>query len=188
MPKKCPYCGTELPRNTMKYCPHCGAPLQETVQEDDPLEGRGLTVLLSIIIAFLVLLLCGLGVVFAKPEWFGRDTTPEPTADVTPAPDAAVTPTPSPDVTPTPEPTPTQAPQPEILGTFVPSISNLRRRSGPSTAAPVLSDQQYAVKGRSYDVYEISGPDSSGYTWYRIGDNAWVANSSDRSFGTYTPR
>lgn len=184
MASKCPNCGEQLPRDNMKYCPKCGNALPQPEITEEVIEEK-VSIILVLIIAILTILLLGLGIFYLRPDLFGRnDVIPdsEPSAEVTPTPDPAAQPTP----TPTPEVTPEPA-QPSVLGTFVPNISNLRRRSGHSTSASVL-EPQYAVKGQIYDVYEIYGPDAAGYTWYRIGENVWVANNSAGAYGTFTER
>ncbi|MBR3358389.1 MAG: zinc ribbon domain-containing protein [Solobacterium sp.] len=182
MASKCPKCGEQLPRDNMKYCPKCGEQLPQPEITEDVIEEK-VSIVLVLIIVLLLMLLVGLGVYYLKPDWFGgKDVVPggEPSAEVTPTPET--TPSPVPEVTPTPDPA-----QPSVIGTFVPNISNLRRRSGHSTSASVL-DPQWVVKGQMYDVYEVYGPDAAGYTWYRIGEDVWVANNSSSDYGSYTPR
>ncbi len=106
------------------------------------------------------------------------ETTPEPEPTVTPTQAPTPTPTPAPTPTPTPAPTPTPTPKAVVadtMGEAVVRIGNLNIRSGPSTKYGSLGTAQ---KGKTYPVFESKA--SGGYTWYRIGDNQWIADKDER--------
>lgn len=60
----------------------------------------------------------------------------------------------------------------EVIGTVTVKVDNLNIRITPSTAA---EKKGKAEKSKTYDVYEIY--ESEGYTWYRIGEESWVADN-----------
>ena len=90
-------------------------------------------------------------------------------------------PTPEPTVEPTPTPEPT--PEPEVenktLGK-VTVLTDLNVRPMPSTNGDPIDAVYY---GQEFDVYEIQ--ENGGYTWYRIGENRWIADNG--TFLRYTP-
>lgn len=64
------------------------------------------------------------------------------------------------------------------LGTITIKVDGLNMRSLPSTSGKRIGT---AENGKTYQVYEKNS--AEGYTWYRIGDNQWVAD--DGSWVTY---
>lgn len=90
-------------------------------------------------------------------------------------------PTPEPTVEPTPTPEPT--PEPEVenktLGK-VTVLTDLNVRPMPSTNGDPIDAVYY---GQEFDVYEIK--ETGEYTWYRIGENRWIADNG--TFLRYTP-
>lgn len=66
----------------------------------------------------------------------------------------------------------------DIIGKATVKVSKLRIRDKASTSGNKVG---YVKKGKTYDVYETKT--SGGYTWYRIGDDQWIAD--DGTWITY---
>lgn len=65
-----------------------------------------------------------------------------------------------------------------VIGEATVKVNKLRIRSKAATSSEKVG---YVKKGKSYDVYETKT--AGGYTWYRIGEDQWIAN--DGSWITY---
>lgn len=115
-----------------------------------------------LVVAALLIALLMLFNPFAKKE-------PEPE----PTPEPTVEPTPTPEATPEPEE------EDETLGT-VTVLTDLNVRPMPSTNGDPIDAVYY---GQEFEVYEIT--EAGGYTWYRIGENRWIADNG--TFLRYTP-
>ncbi len=79
-----------------------------------------------------------------------------------------------------PEPVAVNTPKPtEVtvapMGTVYIKVTNLNSRSAPSTSAEKLAKVK---SGMTYDFYETTY--AEGYTWYRIGENRWIADDSGK--------
>lgn len=84
--------------------------------------------------------------------------------------------------TPTPESTPTSTPSQQtsgVVGKITVNVDNLNIRASASTSS---DSKGHASKGNIYDVYETTT--AGGYTWYRIGEDQWIADNG--SWATYT--
>ena len=80
------------------------------------------------------------------------------------------------------EPMIAQGDEPTLpLGSAKVNVDNLNIRTSPSTSAEALSSP--AMRGVTETVYEIT--QAEGYTWYRIGDNQWIADNGE--WVTYSP-
>ncbi len=79
-----------------------------------------------------------------------------------------------------PEPVVVNTPEPAEVtlspaGTVYIKVTNLNSRSAPSTSAEKLAKVK---SGMTYDFYETAY--AEGYTWYRIGENRWIADDSGK--------
>ena len=113
--------------------------------------------------------------------------TPTPTAEVQPTPTAAPTAAPSntPDSSAAPQPSNNETPAPaeKAIGKVKVLVNKLTVRTGVTAADENLG---YAENGKTYEVYEMKN--SGSYTWYRIGQNKWIAdNGSWCAFTTNNP-
>jgi hypothetical protein len=68
------------------------------------------------------------------------------------------------------ETAPASAPE-DAIGSLKVLVDNLNSRKAPSTEAEKLSKPE---RGSEWNVYEIR--EAEGYTWYRIGEDRWVAD------------
>ncbi len=68
-----------------------------------------------------------------------------------------------------------------IVGTLKVNVSSLNIRRGAGTKNETNGT---ATSGETYEVFETK--DADGYTWYRIGENQWVAGNDD--WVTYTKK
>lgn len=95
---------------------------------------------------------------------------------------AVATPTPSAEVTPTPESLEATAdPDGNPIGEVVILEDIINVRTAPDTGAAVLGIVEVDT---THDVYEIQS--DAEYTWYRIGDEQWIADSN-QEWVKYTP-
>ena len=128
----------------------------------------------------------GIGVFFALDDSPEPAEEPGPGPIVEPAPHDEPAPPTEPvpptelpvpaDPTPSDEPMPPDEPEPppeedQPIGSITIMVNALRVRSSPSTSG---TERVKTTKGEVFRVYEISG--SEEYTWYRIGENAWIAD------------
>lgn len=67
-----------------------------------------------------------------------------------------------------------------VIGTATVNVSQLRIRKGPGT---FYSANGFVEDGKTYNVYEKTT--GEGYTWYRIGEEQWVAGKGN--WITFTP-
>lgn len=58
------------------------------------------------------------------------------------------------------------------------NVSELRIRTSPSLSSPIFAS--YALQNSYYDYYDTISDDD--YTWYKIGENQWIANDSTGSY------
>ncbi len=79
------------------------------------------------------------------------------------------------------EPVPTIDPN-APMGTILVKEEQINIRTSPDTNGEIVDVLE---KGRTYDVYEIQR--NSDYTWYRIGDDQWVADQNGE-WMSYTGR
>ena len=99
--------------------------------------------------------------------------TPSPSPEASASPDAAVTPSPSPEATATPG---TEGHHVSRTGTLTINAGNLRVRSEPTTSND-KNILRIAEKGKTYTVTETKK--TEGFTWYKIGENEWVADNGN---------
>ncbi len=92
---------------------------------------------------------------------------PEPTPEPTEEPEPTAEPEPTPEET--PEPTPEENPS---LGTVKIITTDMNIRQDGSLSAKVVG---VAPSGGTYDYYDKK--DNDGYTWYKIGEDQWIADS-----------
>lgn len=146
---------------------------------DDDYDDNPHTGLIIFLIIIIILLLAFSLLLFFKPalidkglSMIGIEThfsseTITTTAD--PSPTITASASTSPESTATSETTENAA-----LGKITITIDRINIRSTPSTA----SDSAGTVnQNETYDYYETT--ESEGYTWYRIGENQWIADAGD---------
>ena len=102
-----------------------------------------------------------------------RESAEQAVATAVPAPTEGPKPTDGP--APTQNPTPTQAPRDPVepIGSVTVLVNALRVRSAPNTSGSELGK---TTKGETFRVYAVS--QAEGYTWYRIGKDAWIADKN----------
>lgn len=148
------------------------APVRETVKEPAPKKTSGKKrrvdwAHLALVVALALLLLLGLYFLFFKD----RGNREPNTSVVTPEPTQVTEPTES------PEPTEGTAPNETnnnggILGKVtIGDNMAINIRTSPNTSSEVVGT---VYTSEIYDVYEVK--EEGDYTWYRIGDNRWIAD------------
>lgn len=68
----------------------------------------------------------------------------------------------------------------DVIGQCYINVDAIKVRTAPNLSAEQVD---VATVGQLKDVYEVA--ENDGYTWYRIGEDNWIA--SDGSWVSYTP-
>lgn len=129
---------------------------------------RKLSLILGVVVVLLVVVLIVAMLVMGgkNKDGAGSVATPTPSAEVTATPDTASA---------------TANPDGSAIGKALILEDIINVRTSPDTSAPVLGIVEVDTE---HDVYEIRNDED--YTWYRIGDEQWIADSNDE-WVKYTP-